>query len=164
MTTPLTCPCCDADRVVPVLYGEPSVQPANDEQIGGCVVAVDSPRWHCRACGHLWGKLGSYDFENLAELLATAVAGAMWSMRSEYQSEGLADLLGELEQLGAFIDDDAEAARRNVLTARALWSWRRVLGGDFRQAAREMVPRARDGLASHLVYLLRYAERKAANG
>ncbi len=152
---PITCPDCGSSSVVAITYGEPTAAPANDERVGGCVVAVDSPRWGCRNCDHRWGSIDGYDFANLADLLGSAVVGAMWSVRSEYQGEGIADALGELEQL-AFIDDDAEQARLAVIAA---------LGSDAPAGPpRELQPSVRDKLAAEFVDLLRYAERKAADG
>jgi hypothetical protein len=139
--------------VVAITYGEPPALPTAGERIGGCVRAVDSPRWCCRACEHRWGTLGRHDFENLAELLSTATAGAMWAVRPEHQHLGIADAVGELEQLW-FIDDDAEQARAGVAAA---------FGGGA-AAVCNLLPNARDNLAEQLLQLLRYAERKASNG
>lgn len=165
MTTPLLCPSCDANRVVPVLYGEPSVQPANDERIGGCVLAVDSPRWCCRACGHLWGLLevhdfgtgvlAKYDFDNLATRLELAIESAMWSRVAHHQFEALEIARSLLERV-RFADELAEGSRLAVTA---------ILGTGATEAGVDALTETeRETLAQELLHLLRYAERKAANG
>ncbi|RJR41933.1 MAG: hypothetical protein C4567_08225 [Deltaproteobacteria bacterium] len=61
---PVTCPRCNSDRVVYILYGEPildeELHRAIDSgrvELGGCEVARDSKRWECRKCGSKWGNV-----------------------------------------------------------------------------------------------------------
>jgi hypothetical protein len=53
------CPECNSQEVVPILYGMPTAQAAEEEEkgklfIGGCCIYEDSPKWHCKACGNEW--------------------------------------------------------------------------------------------------------------
>lgn len=152
-----SCPICSSSKVVPVLYGEPQAQPANDERIGGCVLAIDSPRWCCRVCGELWGRVGDYDFENLGTRLELAIETTMWSRAADHQWEALEVVRTLLAAPGVvFMDEDAEESRREVLAA---------LGSEVtREATDALTDQQRDSLAEHLLHLLRYAERKASNG
>lgn len=54
--TPSHCPYCGSPRVIPIMYGLPLPDLVAAEERGelilaGCVVDVDSPAFHCRACG-----------------------------------------------------------------------------------------------------------------
>lgn len=55
-----TCPDCGG-RAVPILYGYPlgeiiEAADRGEAELGGCEVTGDDPRWHCRSCGHRWGR------------------------------------------------------------------------------------------------------------
>ena len=58
-----TCPACTSADVIPIVYGSPS-SAAGDEQsagrlvLGGCVITGVEPRWHCKACGNDFRKIG----------------------------------------------------------------------------------------------------------
>ncbi|MDD2902142.1 MAG: hypothetical protein PHU44_06870 [Syntrophales bacterium] len=61
---PVSCPKCQSDRVVYILYGEPKLdaelQRALDSgkvELGGCILTPDSKRWECRKCKYSWGKV-----------------------------------------------------------------------------------------------------------
>jgi len=51
------CPKCKSKKVVPIVYGLPSMElfeEANREEValGGCTVMDGQPEWHCKACDH----------------------------------------------------------------------------------------------------------------
>ena len=55
-----TCPTCGSDRVVPIVYGMPSMEAVEDYdagkvQLGGCVITDNDPHWSCRSCDAHWG-------------------------------------------------------------------------------------------------------------
>ena len=65
------CPLCVSNKVVPILYGMPTHgawEEANRGkfEIGGCCVSDGSPKWHCQACDHEFGKYlpSGEDLEN----------------------------------------------------------------------------------------------------
>jgi hypothetical protein len=54
-----TCPECQTDDTVPIVYGMPSPEvfeaaERGELAIGGCAVEPDNPHWFCRACEHRW--------------------------------------------------------------------------------------------------------------
>ncbi len=54
-----TCPRCDSQNVVPILYGMPGPEMFEESRrgevaLGGCVVFPDAPDHTCRNCGHDW--------------------------------------------------------------------------------------------------------------
>jgi len=56
------CPKCNADKTVPIVYGFPGLEMLESYEkgeimIGGCDIGPDSPKWHCKKCGHQWGFL-----------------------------------------------------------------------------------------------------------
>lgn len=53
------CPRCGERAGVPIRYGLPPPDMAEDDDIvlGGCVVGPDSFTMHCQACGHDWRVL-----------------------------------------------------------------------------------------------------------
>ena len=60
MTRP-KCPSCGSSKVVPIVYGMPGPElveasKKGEVELGGCVVTDRDPEWHCKACGHGWGK------------------------------------------------------------------------------------------------------------
>jgi hypothetical protein len=55
--TPPACPKCGSQRVMPVMYGYPSVEGMEAARrgevvLGGCVVYDLAPRWACAECHH----------------------------------------------------------------------------------------------------------------
>ena len=53
------CPSCQSGQVVPIVYGLPGVELAEQAEegliaLGGCCVDDDNPRWKCKACEHEW--------------------------------------------------------------------------------------------------------------
>jgi rubredoxin len=51
------CPKCGLKVVIEIIYGLPSFEgfelaEAGKVILGGCVISEDSPRWHCKKCGH----------------------------------------------------------------------------------------------------------------
>jgi len=55
------CPLCVSNKVVPIMYGMPSVEMWEESklgkfELGGCCISEDSPKWHCQACGHEFGS------------------------------------------------------------------------------------------------------------
>lgn len=61
-----TCPICGAERVVPIVYGEPTPAARRAAELGflltwGCVMHGDLPRWACLACEHRSGRLDGAD-------------------------------------------------------------------------------------------------------
>ena len=50
------CPkCSSAEFVVPIRYGMPGVEMQQKHyegkiKLGGCMVAMDNPDWHCKKC------------------------------------------------------------------------------------------------------------------
>ncbi len=58
-----TCPKCQSNAVLPILYGLPSreMEEAHRQgeiELGGCIVWVSAPNWRCTNCHHAWRKLG----------------------------------------------------------------------------------------------------------
>lgn len=57
---PRRCPDCGGTRVVPIFYGEPTLDNFTKAQagkavIGSCVTSGDDPRWECIDCGEqIW--------------------------------------------------------------------------------------------------------------
>lgn len=151
------CPNCDSSSVVSIIYGEPQQEPASREAVGGCIVSPDSSRWACTKCRHRWGVASDYDFENLATQLELAIETTMWSRVAHHQWEALDVVRALLTAPGlSFIDDTAEAARCTVVAA---------LGSSITEASLDALNEPqRDSLAEQLLHLLRFAERKAANG
>jgi hypothetical protein len=52
-----TCPKCQSDNIIPIVYGLPSSEAGDDEKkglirLGGCDIDESSPQWHCKNCGH----------------------------------------------------------------------------------------------------------------
>ena len=55
------CPLCVSNKVVPIMYGMLPVEMWEESKkgkfvLGGCVISNESPKWHCQACGHEFGK------------------------------------------------------------------------------------------------------------
>ena len=53
------CPQCGSAEVVPIIYGFPGPELAEESErgkveLGGCVVSDDDPRWCCKRCDHRW--------------------------------------------------------------------------------------------------------------
>ena len=50
------CPKCkSSDSVMPIMYGMPGVEMQQKYyegkiKLGGCMVAMDNPNWHCKKC------------------------------------------------------------------------------------------------------------------
>ncbi len=56
------CPKCGSPDVIPIMYGLPSEEAAEEARqgkiaLGGCCISDDSPRWHCRDCEPEWGTI-----------------------------------------------------------------------------------------------------------
>lgn len=54
---------CGSGEVIPIEYGLPGKEMSDRAErgeilLGGCVVSEDSPVWHCKDCGHQWGRFG----------------------------------------------------------------------------------------------------------
>lgn len=54
---PRICPDCREKRVVPIAYGFPDSDVADEVRrgevvLGGCLIEPENPRWLCRSCGH----------------------------------------------------------------------------------------------------------------
>jgi len=60
----ITCPACGERKGVPIVYGLPTYEASQDENIylGGCCIYDDSPRYYCRNCEHTWGRYSSTSF------------------------------------------------------------------------------------------------------
>jgi hypothetical protein len=59
---PELCPLCGSRSVVGIAYGLPDelgeeAARRGAIRLGGCILVKDAPKWHCRDCGHQWGKL-----------------------------------------------------------------------------------------------------------
>ncbi len=53
----MQCPKCHSSNVIPILYGIPTSEAAEERdrgliKLGGCDVSDDDPQWHCKDCGH----------------------------------------------------------------------------------------------------------------
>jgi hypothetical protein len=142
--------------VVSIIYGEPSRAPTEHEAIGGCIISPDSSRWACTKCRHRWGVASRYDFGNLADLLEKAIETTMWSRNAARQFEALGLACDELAAPGfMLLDDEAEASRLTLVA---------LLKGAGEATVKALSDEQRDELAESLLHLLRFAERKAANG
>jgi hypothetical protein len=60
----VSCPKCQSDRVVYILYGEPILDDdlkraihSGKVELGGCEVTRDNKRWEYRKCGYSWGNV-----------------------------------------------------------------------------------------------------------
>jgi hypothetical protein len=56
---PSHCPRCRDERVKRIVYGYPAEEDPTpveerDYVLGDYTVDLDSPRWYCPACGHMW--------------------------------------------------------------------------------------------------------------
>jgi len=63
------CVQCGSHEAIPIVYGLPGPElleqaEAGEVILGGCVVAEDSPIFHCNECGHEWGRLGDYSLDD----------------------------------------------------------------------------------------------------
>ncbi len=59
METPQACPRCHSDEVVPIVYGMPSADLAEDARagrvaLGGSLMGPEAPDWRCVVCGCEW--------------------------------------------------------------------------------------------------------------
>ena len=59
---PKHCPKCQSKKVVPIVYGMPSMEAGKEAEagkyvLGGCCISDKSPKWHCLNCEH---ELGTY--------------------------------------------------------------------------------------------------------
>jgi hypothetical protein len=61
---PVSCPRCQSDRVVYILYGEPILDDdlklaikQGKVELAGCIVTSESKRWECRKCNYGWGNV-----------------------------------------------------------------------------------------------------------
>lgn len=48
-----SCPRCRSSNVIPILYGMPTSEAAEEKdkglvKLGGCVVSDHDPQWHCK--------------------------------------------------------------------------------------------------------------------
>ena len=70
----VTCPHCGAAALIPILYGEPTAEAAEEAErgelaIGGCLIALDdqgeptNPARRCTACGKDSGRITREDVE-----------------------------------------------------------------------------------------------------
>jgi hypothetical protein len=50
------CPACGAKRAMPILWGMPSEEPAEDVTIGGCCTSGNPEQWECRECQQRWSE------------------------------------------------------------------------------------------------------------
>lgn len=55
----VVCPACGNDRLLPILYGNPSsiagdLAEAGKIELGGCCVFEDCPQWKCQKCGQVF--------------------------------------------------------------------------------------------------------------
>ena len=58
-TTATRCPRCGSEDVLPIVYGYPGPELAEESiagkvKLGGCLVGPDSPEFYCKACRHEW--------------------------------------------------------------------------------------------------------------
>jgi len=59
---PITaCPRCQGSHRIPVVYGYPDEELAEESRLGrvalaGCIVPVDAAQWFCPDCQHTWGR------------------------------------------------------------------------------------------------------------
>jgi len=54
-----TCPACGSADVLPIEYGLPTPELAEEAKrgevvLGGCCVTEFDPQWFCKACEHEW--------------------------------------------------------------------------------------------------------------
>ena len=54
-----TCPQCDSEDVVDIVYGYPSEQALQswfkkEIELGGCIVHDENPKHKCKKCEHQW--------------------------------------------------------------------------------------------------------------
>lgn len=148
---------CGSSSVVSIIYGEPQREPGDAEAVGGCIIAPDSSRWACTKCRHRWGVASRFDFGNLADLLEKAIGTTIWSRNAAQQAEALDLARDELAQPGfMLLDDAAEAARCAIVNTLA--------EGATVARLEALTEEKRGRLAEALLHLLRFAERKAANG
>jgi hypothetical protein len=52
-----TCPNCNNKEIIPILYGQPTLEKVakcerGEVVLGGCVIVDGMPKWHCKKCGH----------------------------------------------------------------------------------------------------------------
>lgn len=55
------CPSCGSSKVLPIVYGLPSLDLMRDVErgrvaLGGCCISDNDPEWRCADCGHEWGR------------------------------------------------------------------------------------------------------------
>jgi hypothetical protein len=56
---PVACPACHRQTGVPIVYGMPTHELAEEAEqghvaLGGCVIFEDQPDYRCLACHHAW--------------------------------------------------------------------------------------------------------------
>ena len=58
------CPNCKSKNVAKILYGEPASSETLMKKvkegkiyIGGCLIEMPAPKYHCNDCGKEWGEL-----------------------------------------------------------------------------------------------------------
>ena len=55
------CPLCKSKHVAPIMYGYPGPGAVEDSEkgkvhLGGCIVDINNPKWHCNDCERDWVK------------------------------------------------------------------------------------------------------------
>ena len=60
-----TCPKCQSNMIIDIVYGFPSEELAEDAnnnrvQLGGCCVGGDDPKFKCKSCGNAFGERDQY--------------------------------------------------------------------------------------------------------
>ena len=58
-TNKIVCSDCGSTNVVTIMYGYPGPGAVHDSEegkvhLGGCIVDVDNPKWHCKDCERDW--------------------------------------------------------------------------------------------------------------
>ena len=83
MTRKYICPSCSENTGVDIVYGEPSVELAEQAELreialGGCSVEPNQPNYRCMSCGFEWDRTRQFE-EAKQRWLKETVKGRSWT-------------------------------------------------------------------------------------
>lgn len=83
MTRKYICPSCNESTGVDIVYGEPSIQLAEQAELGeialgGCSVEPNQPTYRCMSCGFEWDRARQFE-EAKQRWLKETVKGRSWA-------------------------------------------------------------------------------------
>ena len=83
MTRRYICPSCSENTGVDIVYGEPSVELAEQAELreialGGCSVEPNQPDYRCMSCGFEWDRTRQFE-EAKQRWLKETVKGRSWT-------------------------------------------------------------------------------------